>query len=238
MTKLGKGFLFLFSLICSGLFLYKAIECTINYMKFETVSKNSLQDQTLFPLPSICVASKFWVQSQLQKLGLTRKLYQAGKWNIPNMTEEELYDFASPRFEDLVTQIIVRAGIPNTDDWRSINIRTNMSEVEMKNRGMAITRPDSHTSLKTYCMEFVYEYGLQRVEIVVNNNTKVRFSISPPKSYNTYERKRNEILIVPGHAYRYQVHHKVLVSLPLSSNPCTHDMDFLEDDCGNDYINR
>ena len=238
MTKIETCLISFLGLTCSGLFLYKALECIIAYRKFETVSKNTLKDQQLFPLPSICVASEAWVEGQLQIKGLNKKEYKQGGWTFPNWTEEELYDFVSPTFEDLVTRIIARPSLPNTDKFKTINIWSNMSALEMKKLGMTVTRADFHAKLKVYCMEFSYTYGLQRVAIFYNNNTEVTFSVSPPKSYNNYERLRNEMLLVPGHKYTYQVYHTVQVSLPLSTSPCTHDNDFLEDLCRNDYINR
>ena len=238
MTKAERCLLYILSLTCMGLFLYNTLACIITYSKFETVSKNSLQDQQVFPLPSICVDSRDWVNSQLEKNGLTKKQYKSGKWKIPNMTEEELYDIASPRFKDLVTEIKLQESLPNTDDYKETEIQANISEFEMKNNGITLTRADYHNKLKVYCMEFSYKYGLQKVQIVVNNKVNVKISIIPPKSHTKYERRRNEILIIPDYTYTYQINQMVLISLPLPSQPCSHDMDFMEDICWNNHVNR
>jgi hypothetical protein len=226
--KLLQGLL---SVTCLCIFLYKAEECLGQYLRHETVSKQSQAAQQAHPLPSVCITSRPWAKARLEGVGLTIKQFtERGVWTTGNMTAEQVYEFASPMFEDLVKKIVVRVSMRNTDRFKEVSIYANKDADYMKKKGLVIKRSDYYYYLKVFCMEFSYEFGLQSIKIVPQNKTSIVLSVITPGNFFAYDRRRNEIFTNAAFRYTYQVYHSVSEALPLFGS-CTHAMDWAEDGC-------
>jgi hypothetical protein len=219
--------------------VYKAGECIYKYLQYETVSANSLEMQGTFPIPYICFVSKPFVEKQLLKLNLSEEEYTDGaKWTTANMTPEELYEFASPKYEDILKKIEVGASRPNTDLYDEVHFDASMKSDELKKKGLIVKRFDYQSGLKRYCLQFSFEHGVQEIKIFPQPGVSVKFYIVSPGNLLSYERKRNKIEISPKYEYKYQIYHSVNVKLALRNRPCSFAIEWVQDECRMNFVNK
>ena len=98
-------------LICISIFLYQAIHSLQDFINQRPLSSRSLEKQSLYPLPAICVAPLTIDGNNLAVHNITEHGYcKQGQWRsvLPEFDDEETYDNISASFEDLVEQIAVR----------------------------------------------------------------------------------------------------------------------------------
>ena len=100
-------------LICIAIFLYQAIHSLQDFINQRPLSSKSLEKQSLYPLPAICVQQLSLTKndSNLAVHNITQHGYgRLGQWRsvLPEFDDEETYHNISASFEDLVEQIEVR----------------------------------------------------------------------------------------------------------------------------------
>ena len=105
------------ALICISIFLYQAIHSLQDFINQRPLNSRSLEKQSLYPLPAICVAPLTIDGNNLAVHNITEHGYcKQGQWRsvLPEFDDEETYDNISASFEDLVEQIEVRT---DKDDY-------------------------------------------------------------------------------------------------------------------------
>ena len=71
-TKLVQALL---TAICSLIFGYYAYQSLVDYLSYNTVSKQNKERQEEQLMPQICISSPSLAEERLRKLGITRKEY-------------------------------------------------------------------------------------------------------------------------------------------------------------------
>ena len=107
------------ALICISIFLYQAIHSLQDFINQRPLNSRSLEKQSLYPLPAICVAPLTIDGNNLAVHNITEHGYcRQGQWRsvLPEFDDEETYDNISASFEDLVEQIEVRRDIDDYSD--------------------------------------------------------------------------------------------------------------------------
>ena len=98
-------------LICVSTFLYQAIRSLQDFLNQRPLSSRSLEKQSLYPLPAICVEPLTIDRNNLAVHNLTQHGYgRQGQWRsvLTEFDDEETYHNISASFEELVEQIAVR----------------------------------------------------------------------------------------------------------------------------------
>ena len=151
--------MYLFRLLCSVLFLYQAGFCIYEYTFQEVASKTYFENQENYPRPSICITTeKFKFADFNNSLNISHKEYIKGKWKVGNVTEEEMYDFLTPKFSDLVTKIeIGNLTKPVGDEYDKIILSVDES-TNFEEEGIEIQQLGHYYHLKCYCLNLRLDY--------------------------------------------------------------------------------
>ena len=190
------------------LFMYKACECIKQHMRYETVTKTSEDRQEKYPLPQICVSQAEISATTLQSLALTAKGYRSqGMWKSSklNLTEEEIYDKLSTKFEDIVEKLVVDVLHKDNDNYDKITIFERFAN-GTSSHDLELTSCDYYYSLQCFCINLSTQLktrAIQKLYVFMKKNAHV--AVVAPGNYYQYERKRNEMYTEVGYSYRYQV---------------------------------
>ena len=98
-------------LICITIFLYQSIHSLLAFINQRPLNSRSLEKQSLYPLPAICVQPMTLDGNNLAVHNITQHGYgRQGQWRsvLPEFDDEETYQNISASFEDLVEQIEVK----------------------------------------------------------------------------------------------------------------------------------
>ena len=161
-------------------------------------------------MPQICIASPHLAHQRLQQLGITAKEYEdEGIWtsshaNHSVLDEYQVKRIISPELNDTLNTIKVRSRINDDSDRYRTEVFT--SEDVLKGTKVGIAELDYKSYYAIFCFKFLltsFPFGIERVYIYVKQKSKV-FIVSPGNFY-TFERKRNQMIILPTHDYDYQV---------------------------------
>ena len=110
---------------CLLLFMYKAAECINQYLRYETVTKNSEEPQEHYPLPQICISQPDISQKKLEQLSISARGYRnKGQWvsKKSHLDEEEIYEKLSTKFQDIVGRIVLDVLHTDNDNYDKITI--------------------------------------------------------------------------------------------------------------------
>ena len=123
------------------------------------------------------------------------------------MTEEEIYEMLSTKFENIVDKLEVDVLHKDNDNYDRITIfqrftnATNSLDLDLE-----LTRCDYYYSLQCFCINLsgrLKTRAIQKLYVYMKKNAHV--SVVAPGNYYVYERKRNEMYNEVGYSYRYQV---------------------------------
>ena len=226
-----------FTVCCTVLFLYKSYQCFDKYLEAELVTKTSEVNQEDFPLPQICINQHRIADEKLDSLDLTYHEYtKYGNWisNYSLKNEEMIYDDLSSSFEDLVEMIVLSKMISGVSD--------NYEKVKFKpeeTNGLTLKRCDYYDKLKCFCLTFSKElvaFGVQAISIYPRTGCYI--TVVTPGNFYSHSRKKSMIGYATGFKYLYNIKHSIVTSLPLAGDMCEHRMDWREDDCKLNFINR
>ena len=226
---------------CFLLFMYKACECIKQYMRYETVTKNSEERQENYPLPQVCISQADISEESLQRFGITARDYRhKGLWtdNRSGLSEEQIYDQLSTKFQDIVERIVLDVLHKDNDNYDQITIFQkfpNGSQFE----NLSLTSCDYYYSLKCFCINLPSQLKSRAIQkLTVHMNKNAHIAIVAPGNFYGYERKRNEMYTEVGFIYRYQVYHRIAQSLPFGLDPCHQDTEWEEDSCTLRHLNQ
>ena len=105
--------------------MYKAAECINQYLRYETVTKNSEERQERYPLPQICISQAEISEKTLGRFGISARDYRNnGQWvsNRSDLDEEEIYEKLSTKFQDIVGRIVLDVLRTDNDNYDKITI--------------------------------------------------------------------------------------------------------------------
>ena len=161
-------------------------------------------------MPQICIASPDLAHQRLQQVGLTAKEYEAkGIWrsshaNFSELDEYQVKRFVSPELTDTLLKIKVRSRINEESDRYKSDVFT--PDQVLKGTEVEIVELDYTNYYAIFCFKFLpayFPFGIEKVYLYVKQKSKV-FIVSPGNFF-TFERKRNQISILPIYKYDYQV---------------------------------
>ena len=118
-TKLVQALL---TAICSLIFGYYAYQSLVDYLSYNTVSKQNKERQEEQLMPQICISSPSLAEDKLRKLGITRNEYiKEGIWtsslkNYSTASEDEIKRMVFPDLTDLLNSVNVRSRISKNND--------------------------------------------------------------------------------------------------------------------------
>ena len=195
---------------CFLLFMYKASLCIKQFIQYETVTNVGEERQEIYPLPQICISQAEIPTDALNNLGLSARGYRSkGLWrsNRSEMTEEEIYERLSTKFEDIVDKLEVDVLHKDNDNYDKITIFQNFSNgTSSLDLDLELTRCDYYYSLQCFCINLssrLKTRAIQKLYVYMKKNAHV--AVVAPGNYYGYERKRNEMYTEVGYSYRYQV---------------------------------
>ena len=196
--------------ICSLIFGYYAFQGVVDFLSYRTISQQSRERQESQPMPQICLASPYLAHQRLQQLGITAKEYEdEGIWtsshaNYSVLDEYQVKRIISPELNDTLHNIKVRSRI--NDDSDRYKTEKFTSEDVLKGTEVGIAELDYRGYYAIFCFKFFptsFPFGIEKVLLYMKQKSKV-FIVSPGNFY-TFERKRNQMIILPTHDYDYQV---------------------------------
>ena len=161
-------------------------------------------------MPQICLASPDLAHERLHQLGLTAKEYEdEGIWtsshaNYSELDENQVKRIISPELNDTLLKLKVRSRINEDSDRYKTEEFT--SEQVLKGAEVEVVELDYKSSYTIFCFKFLlasFPFGIEKVFLYVKQESKV-FIVSPGNFF-TFERKRNQMVILPTHNYDYQV---------------------------------
>ena len=162
------------------------------------------------PMPQICIASSDLAHQRLEQMGLTAKEYEAeGIWrsshaNFSELDEYQVKRIISPVLNDTLLKIKVRSRINEESDRYKSDVFT--SDQVLKGTEVEVVELDYNNYYAIFCFKFLptfFPFGIEKVYLYVKQKSKV-FIVSPGNFF-TFERKRNQMAILPTHNYDYQV---------------------------------
>ena len=161
-------------------------------------------------MPQICLAAPDLAHKRLHQLGLTAEEYEVeGMWtsshaNYSELDEYQVKRIISPQLNDTLLKIKVRSRI--NDDSDRYKIEEFTSEKVLKGTEVEVVELDYRGYYAIFCFKFLlssFPFGIEKVFLYVKQESKV-FIVSPGNFF-TFERKRNQMVILPTHNYDYQV---------------------------------
>ena len=161
-------------------------------------------------MPQICLAAPDLAHKRLHQLGLTAEEYEVeGMWtsshaNYSELDEYQVKRIISPQLNDTLLKIKGRSRI--NDDSDRYKIQEFTSEKVLNGREVEVVELDYRGYYAIFCFKFFptsFPFGIEKVLLYVKQKSKV-FIVSPGNFY-TFERKRNQMIILPTHDYDYQV---------------------------------
>ena len=204
-------------------------------MKQKPLTSTSVENQEVYPLPSICIEPLGIQKEKLSFHNLTWSGYRKeGKWKsvLPHFDEEQTYNNVSASFEDLVDNILIkREIIDGSDGYESMTLK-NIED------GLILERCDYYFNLKCFCITFsdhLVSYGIQKIKIRIKMESEI--TIVAPRHYYSFKRKHTYLEAEKGFRYNYVLHYSISKILPLQPNPCSTEMDWNVDPCKLKYIN-
>ena len=215
-----------------------AHECITHYMLLETVTKNTEEPQEKYPLPQVCVSQAELPMNNLTILKMSSIGYRInGNWMSPSSNEnaEKIYEMLSTNFSGIVEKVIVDVLRKNNDNYDKITIFQRG-----KVKDLVIDRCDYYYSLQCFCINLPNHLKMRAIQkmSIFMAKKNAHIALVAPGHYYGYDRKRNEIYTETNYSYRYQVYHRLAISLPLGRDPCREDTAWQEDHCTLRYTNR
>ena len=193
--------------------MYKACECITQYLRYETVTKNSEERQERYPLPQICISQAEISEKTLQRLSISARDYRnEGQWlsNKSHLDEEEIYEKLSTKFQDIVGRIVLDVLRTDNDNYDKIIIFQKFQNgTQLEN--LNLTSCDYYYSLQCFCINLPSQLksrAIQKLTVQMNKNAHI--AVVAPGNFYGYERKRNEMYTETGFSYRYQVSSTVI----------------------------
>ena len=143
-------------LMCIILFSYNAWRCLDQFLLSGTVTKSSQEGQQLHKFPMICIYPDNLPEERMAKLNMTPEGYQNGDlWRAANMTEEEVYDYLSLGFENLVEKIkIKKYKMKNSGAYEIVYI----DSADWTISALQFLQNDYYHNLKRSCLVFPHEH--------------------------------------------------------------------------------
>ena len=131
-----------------------------------------------------------------------------GHWqsNNSDLTEEQIYDRLSTRFEDIVERLGVDVLHRDNDNYDKITIFEKLDNGSSSHH-LELTSCDYYYSLQCFCINLSSSGLKSRAiqKLYVHMKTNAHVAVVAPGNFYGYERKRNEMYIEVGYTYRYQV---------------------------------
>ena len=219
-----------FILACICLFSYEAGQCLYRYLEFDNVSKQTQERQENHPMPEICISSTSFAKKKLTSVGLEFNSYvYEGQWvsNSSQLNEEEMFEFASPKLSDLVDKVSISKTIDeHRDAYQMISFNTSHSKDKLEKDGLIIKQVFYYYEFAIFCFSIssdVFPFGIQKIWFLAKEN-KMLFTLISAGNYYVFERKRNEMVVLPGFTYDYQIYHDAIISLTMRNDPCKAEM--------------
>ena len=148
----------LLMVICSLIFGYYAFQSLVDYLSYNTVSKQNRVRQEEQLMPQICISSPSLAEERLLRLGITFKEYtKEGIWtssltNFSTASEEEIKRMVFPNLTDLVNTVKVKSRIGKYSD---VYTRTTYKSEEILNgTDVKFVKLDYYHYLTIYCLSF------------------------------------------------------------------------------------
>ena len=201
----------LLTAICSLIFGYYAFQSLVDYLSYNTVSKQNRVRQEEQLMPQICISSPSLAEERLLRLGVTFKEYtKEGIWtssltNFSTASEEEIKRMVFPNLTDLVNTVKVKSRIGKYSD---VYTRTMYKSEEILNgTDVKFVKLDYYHYLTIYCLSFPstsFPFGIEKVYFSMKRKCKV--FVVAPGNFFSFNRKRNHMNILADQNYEYQVH--------------------------------
>ena len=217
--------------ICGLIFGYYAFKSVAGYLSYKTISQHSRERQERQPLPQICLSSD-QTHQRLDQLGMSHKEYEyEGIWtssdgNYSTLSENQVKRIISPDLNDLLLKIKVRSRINDDSDRYEEEVFT--SEEILNGTKVKILELDSVEYFAIFCFHFSqasFPFGIEKVYLHVNSyqyqyhisifnhiekvylhvKEKSKVFVVSPGNFYTFERKRNQMSVIPELKYDYQV---------------------------------
>ena len=170
----------LLMVICSLIFGYYAFQSLVDYLSYNTVSKQNRVRQEEQLMPQICISSPSLAEERLLRLGVTFKEYtKEGIWtssltNFSTASEEEIKRMVFPNLTDLVNTVKVKSRIGKYSD---VYTRTMYKSEEILNgTDVKFVKLDYYHYLTIYCLSFPsssFPFGIEKVYFSLKRKCKV-----------------------------------------------------------------
>ena len=168
----------MFIFLCISFFLYQAFKCINSYINQTPFSQISVENQELYPLPSVCFGP-FGI-GDTRPHNLTANGYRKkGIWKsvLPDFDEEQTYNNLSASFEDLVEKIqIDREIYDGSDAYERIVLSSTDHTIQLE-------RCDYYFALKCFCLIFSQKqisFGIQQIRVFMRRDSVI--SIIAPQN--------------------------------------------------------
>ena len=197
-------------LICSLIFVYYAYQSLKEYLSYNTVTKQNKERQEEQLMPQICISSPALAEQRLQMLGMTWEEYaREGIWtssntNYSTASENEIKRMVFPDLTDMLDKVKVRSRIDKgSDKYKKTEYK---SEDILNGSDIKVVALDYYAYFTIYCFSFPnssFPFGIEKVYFYMKQKSKV-FVVAPGKLFS-FDRKRNNMDILVGQNYDYQV---------------------------------
>ena len=143
-------------------------------------------------------------------MGLTAKEYEGeGMWrsshaNYSELDEYQVKRIVSPDLNDTLLKMKVRGRI--NEDSDRYKTETFTSDQLLNGTKVEFVELDYYYYYAIFCFKFLpssFPFGIEKVYLYVKQKSKV-FLVSPGNFFS-FERKRNQMVVLPTHSYDYQV---------------------------------
>ena len=170
----------LLTAICSLIFGYYAFQSLVDYLSYNTVSKQNRVRQEEQLMPQICISSPSLAEERLQRLGVTFKEYtMEGIWtsslkNYSKVSEDEIKIMVFADLTDLVNTVKVKSRIGKYSDVYTR--KTYKSEEILILTDVKFVKLDYYHYLTIYCLSFPstsFPFGIEKVFFSMKRKCKV-----------------------------------------------------------------
>ena len=145
----------LLTAICSLIFGYYTYQSLVDYLSYNTVSKQNKERQEDQLMPQICLSSPSLAEERLQKLGITLKEYtQEGIWtsslkNYSRASEKEIKRMVFPELSDMLNRVEIESRIgKDNDKYEETEYK---SEEILNGTDIRVVKLDYYAYFAIYC---------------------------------------------------------------------------------------
>ena len=136
MKMTNKILSLLFRIFCVILFTVQVLNIMNEYGNQKPATIHSNERQEAYPRPLFCFSvNEFDNENFNTSANITFNEYTSGNWKTDDMTEEELFNFLTPKVSSLIKKIRIKKNTdPTGDSYESIDITIPEYNIEKVNK--------------------------------------------------------------------------------------------------------